>query len=328
MCKCNFYIGPHDELVLNTDGVYSQLILLQGSPGDKQISRQLSAPMSKSTSLSMKRSISGSAGNSSGHSFTLPFGLPGTVELTTGDDTHGEKNKGNDGDNEAPKKSPIVRLALLNKPEVPILLFGSLAAVVHGVLLPIFSLMLSSAIKVFYEPPDKLKKDSSFWGLMCVVIGIISIISIPLEYFLLGIAGGKLIERIRSLSFQSIVHQEVSWFDDPKNSRFVVVFSWFLVCPAFMNLSFMHYNRQIISYSGALGARLSIDALNVRRLVGDNLALIVQIISTLVTGVVIAMRADWKLCLIILCVIPLVGLQSYVQVKFLKGFSQDAKVIL
>jgi hypothetical protein len=48
-----------------------------------------------------------------------------------------------------------------------------------------------------------------------------------------------------------------------------------------MNLSFIHYNRKIISYSGALGARLSIDALNVRRLVGDNLALIVQIISHL-----------------------------------------------
>uniref|UniRef100_A0A453FAC1 ABC transporter B family member 11 n=1 Tax=Aegilops tauschii subsp. strangulata TaxID=200361 RepID=A0A453FAC1_AEGTS len=78
---------------------------------------------------------------------------------------------------------------------------------------------------------------------------------------------------------------------------------------------------------GALGARLSVDALNVRRLVGDNLALTVQIISTLITGFVIAMIADWKLSLIILCVIPLVGLQGYAQVKFLKGFSQDAKMM-
>uniref|UniRef100_A0A8R7TWG7 Uncharacterized protein n=1 Tax=Triticum urartu TaxID=4572 RepID=A0A8R7TWG7_TRIUA len=158
-------------------------------------------------------------------------------------------------------------------------------------------LINQSAIKTFYEPPDKLRKDSSFWGLMCVVLGIISIISIPAELFLFGIAGGKLIERIRAMSFRSIVHQEVAWFDDPKNS------------------------------SGALGARLSVDALNVRRLVGDNLALTVQIISTLITGFVIAMIADWKLSLIILCVIPLVGLQGYAQVKFLKGFSQDAKMM-
>ena len=95
----------------------------------------------------------------------------------------------------------------------------------------------------------------------------------------------------------------------------------------FMNTTFRYYNCQIISYSGALGARLSIDALNVRRLVGDNLSLIIQLSSTLVTGVVIAMIADWKLALITMCVIPLVGLESYAHVKFLNGFSQDAKVI-
>ena len=67
--------------------------------------------------------------------------------------------------------------------------------------------------------------------------------------------------------------------------------------------------------------------MNVRRLVGDNLALIVQVIATLITGFVIAIIADWKLSLVILCVIPLVGLQGYAQVKFLKGYSQDAKVI-
>ena len=80
-------------------------------------------------------------------------------------------------------------------------------------------------------------------------------------------------------------------------------------------------------YSGALGARLPIDSSNVRRLVGDNLSLMVQIISNLVTGVVIAIIADWKLALIIICVIPLTGIQGYANVKFLNGFRQDAKVI-
>ncbi|KAM0899539.1 hypothetical protein ACQ4PT_021220 [Festuca glaucescens] len=201
--------GPHDELVLNPDGAYSQLIRLQESHEKEQkVDRQRLDPRSKSASLSFKRSISrGSAGNSSRHSFTLPLGLPGAVELPEENDTHGENQRELDSD------------------------------------------------------------------------------------------GGKLIERIRSMSFRSIVHQEVAWFDDPKNS------------------------------SGALGARLSVDALNVRRLVGDNLALTVQIIATLITGFVIALIADWKLSLIILCVIPLVGIQGYAQVKFLKGFSQDAKMM-
>jgi ATP-binding cassette subfamily B (MDR/TAP) protein 1 len=81
-----------------------------------------------------------------------------------------------------------------------------------------------------------------------------------------------------------------------------------------------------ITYSGALGTRLSVDALNVRRLVGDNLAVIVQSAAALITGFVIAFTADWRLALVITCVIPLVGAQGYAQVKYLKGFSEEAKV--
>jgi ATP-binding cassette subfamily B (MDR/TAP) protein 1 len=291
--------GPHDELIMNPDGAYSQLIRLQESQEEEhQKDQRLSDPRSKSRSLSLKRSISrGSAGNSSRHSLTLPFGMPGSVELLEGNDANRENQKEQADDSEAPKKAPMGRLAGLNKPELPILLLGALAAGVHGVLFPMFGLMISNAIKTFYEPPHELRKHSSFWGLMCVVLGIVSIVSVPVEYFLFGVAGGKLIERIRALSFRSIVHQEVSWFDDPKNS------------------------------SGALGAKLSVDALNVRRLVGDNLALLTQVISTLITGFVIAFVADWKLTLIILCVMPLSGAQGYAQVKFLKGFSQDAKML-
>ncbi|XP_044969027.1 ABC transporter B family member 4-like [Hordeum vulgare subsp. vulgare] len=289
--------GSHDELVLNLDGAYSQLVLLQESHEERKIDHRLSTPRYKSKSLSMKRSISGSIGNSSGHSFTLPFGPPSAIEFPRGNETHGENQEELNGDGEVQTKAPMVRLALLNKPEVPILLLGSLAAAVHGVLFPMFGLIFSGAIKSFYEPPENLRKDTSFWGLMCVVMGIISIISIPAEFSLFGLAGGKLIERIRALSFQSIVHQEVAWFDDPRNS------------------------------SGALGARLSIDSSNVRRLVGDNLSLMVQIISTLVTGAVIALIADWKLALIIICVSPLTGIQGYANVKFLNGFSQDAKIM-
>ena len=96
----------------------------------------------------------------------------------------------------------------------------------------------------------------------------------------------------------------------------------------FLQTSLFYFLKFTISffYSGALGARLYIDALNIRRLVGDNLAILVQCIVTLIAGFSIAFASDWKLTLIIICVIPVVGSQNYIQVKFLKGFSEDAKV--
>ncbi|XP_047055173.1 ABC transporter B family member 5-like isoform X2 [Lolium rigidum] len=288
--------GPHHELVKDPIGAYSQLIRLQETRGDEKRKIQdsgMSNSLSKSTSLSIRRSMTkDSFGNSNRYSFKNPLGLSFELHEDEITDNH---RKDDLLDGKSLKKAPIGRLFNLNKPEVPFLLLGSIAASVHGIIFPLFGIIMSSILKSFYEPPDKLRKDSSFWALICVVLGIASLISIPAEYFLFGIAGGKLIERVRTLSFQNIVRQEVAWFDNPTNS------------------------------SGALGTRLSVDALNVRRLVGDNLAVIVQSAAALITGFVIAFTADWRLALVITCVIPLVGAQGYAQVKYLKGFSEEAK---
>ena len=128
------------------------------------------------------------------------------------------------GDSEAPKKAPIGRLFNLNKPEAPILLLAVIAAFVHGLLFPLFSIMMSGGIRTFYYPAHQLRKDSRFWALLCLLLAIISLIAIQLEFCLFGLAGGNLVERVRALSFQSIMQQEVAWFDDPSNSRFVTYF--------------------------------------------------------------------------------------------------------
>jgi len=66
----------------------------------------------------------------------------------------------------------------------------------------------------------------------------------------------------------------------------------------------------------------------VKSLVGDTMALIVQNISTVIAGLVIAFTANWILAFIVLAVSPLILMQGMVQMKFLKGFSGDAKVSL
>ncbi|CAL9131878.1 unnamed protein product [Musa acuminata var. zebrina] len=301
--------GPHSTLVNDPNGAYCQLIRLQElrQEGDEEPSNdhgRLSSnndaatkSMSKSfrrTSLSRSISRGSSLGRSSRLSFTTGFGLPGSIEIQDGES---RADEGNQGQLEPRRDVPIKRLVYLNKPEAPVLLIGSVAAAVHGVLFPIFAILISSAIKTFYQPPHELRKNARFWALMYTVLGIVALLSVPIQFFFFGVAGGKLVERIRSLSFKKVVHQEISWFDEPSNS------------------------------SGVIGARLSVDAATVRSLVGDNLALLVQNLSTVIAGFLIAIIANWELSLVIIVVIPLVGLQGYAQIKFLKGFSADAKAM-
>lgn len=253
--------------------------------------RQPSQPFSLLRSIS--RGSSGS-GSSSRHSFSLPFGLPtgiGVMETAPVEPyTSGSESP------QSPPEVPLCRLASLNKPEIAAILLGSIAAAVLGVNLPLLGILLSGAIKSFFEPADELRKDTDFWALMYLFLAIACLLAHPLRSYLFAVAGCKLIKRIRSICFEKVIYMEVSWFDEPGHS------------------------------SGAIGARLSADSASVRSVVGDALGLLVQNIATLFAGVVIAFEANWQLALIVLVLVPLLVLNGYVHTKFLKGFSADSKV--
>ncbi|KAH9313089.1 hypothetical protein KI387_028124, partial [Taxus chinensis] len=323
--------GSHSQLITNPSGAYSQLIHLQESnrskeqdskdPDELEIHQDDSKVLGRVSSQrsSFRRSISsGSSGiGGSRRSYSFSYAFPGTVGLQeTGGMEEISQSKGNQrrkglmsyfrsntqkdvegGQSDAEKDVSILRLASLNKPEIPVFILGSIAAAMNGMIFPVFGLLLSSVIKVFYEPPHELRKDAKFWALMFIVLAVTCFIVAPTQMYCFSIAGGRLVQRIRSLTFSKVVYQEISWFDDNENS------------------------------SGAISARLSTDAATVRSLVGDALSLVVQNIATIIAGIVISFTANWLLALLILAIVPLLGLQGYMQVKFMTGFTADAKLV-
>lgn len=297
-------LGQHSELIQDHNGAYSRLIRLQETNRDSSsieninntsMRRQASHKSSISNdSLKWTISRDSSMGNSSKqHSFSrslsLPMGSFGNPELKTIDIKTQKQTQ-------IPQQVSIMRLASLNKPEIPVLILGTIVAIIDGLVLPIFGFLLSSIINAFYKPPSKLEKELNFWALMFVLCGLEAIFIMPIKSYLFAIAGTNLVKRIRSMCFEKVVHMEVSWFDNPENS------------------------------SGAIGTRLSTDATAVRGLVGDYLSMVVQNTSSIVAGLLIAFTASWQLSLIILLLIPLMGLNGYIQMKYLKGFGEETKV--
>ncbi|XP_075667079.1 ABC transporter B family member 9-like [Castanea sativa] len=293
--------GTHEALTRDPEGAYSQLVRLQEGAAqaeDTQTSdNDIDKTMVRSGSQrsSMGRSLSRGSSSFNRH-FSLSYVVPGPYSVYEAEE-NGEVSEENEVIIEKRKEVSMKRLAYLNKPELPVLIIGSIAAGVQGVIFPIFGLLLSSSIDMFFKPPKQLEKDSRFWALVYVGLGCVSLIALPGQSYFFGVAGGKLIERIRSLTFEKVVYQQISWFDEPAHS------------------------------SGAVGARLSTDASTIRSLIGDALALIVQNIATVLAGLIIAFTANWKLALIILAVVPILFVQGFVQMRFMKGFSADAKVM-
>ncbi|CAN4082123.1 unnamed protein product [Withania somnifera] len=289
-------LGNHDKLMEDPNGAYSQLMQMQGGykeenvknmDSDKvNITKNVDNNMSGSSSQQLSAVRQSPSHESSRHSFILSYPDRGMIDIHEAEIGDADKKKDSKQSLENRKRVPIRRLAALNKPELPYVLVGSLAAILFGLLMPLFGLLLSAAIKSFFNPPHELRDESRFWALICTF-----------PKLFIWSCRGKLVDRIRSLTFRKVVHQEISWFDDPVNS------------------------------SGALGARLSSDASTVRTVVGDALALIVQNMATTLSGLVIAFTANWILATIVLLVLPLIGVPGFLQIKLYQGYSADAKMM-
>ncbi|ESQ55972.1 hypothetical protein EUTSA_v10024241mg [Eutrema salsugineum] len=275
--------GTHEEMIQDPEGAYSQLVRLQEGSNEESERNETSFE-SDHMQVGQTSSRRLSSRRMSRHSSRSRL--------------NDERHDSSSNENRAAlkrKKVSLRRLASLNKAEIPVLLLGSVAAMVHGTMYPIFGYLLSSSINMFFEPPDELKKDARFWSIIYVLLGLVNLVSVPIQNYLFGIAGGRLIKRIRSMTFDKVLHQEISWFDNTANS------------------------------SGAIGSRLSTDASTVKSLVGDALALIVETITNVAAGLIIAFVANWKLAFIVLFVSPVIVFQGYLQTKLLSKFSADAK---
>ncbi|CAG7908886.1 ABC transporter B family member 11 [Brassica rapa] len=291
--------GSHSELLRDPEGAYSQLIRLQEinkghdaktSPGSSFRASNLKKSMEGGSVISGGTS---SVGNSSRHHSLNVLGLAAGLDLGGGSVS---QRVGQEETSQEPvPKVSLTRIAALNKTEIPVLLLGTVAAAINGAIFPLFGILISRVIEAFFKPADQLKKDSRFWAIIFVALGVTSLIVSPVQTYLFSVAGGKLIRRIRSMCFEKAVHMEVGWFDEPQNS------------------------------SGTMGARLSADAALIRALVGDALSLAVQNAASAASGLIIAFTASWELAFIILVMLPLIGINGYIQVKFMKGFTADAK---
>lgn len=169
------------------------------------------------------------------------------------------------------------RIMKISKPQWGLIFVGCVGAAIVGASYTVFAVLLGNIYGALSLPDAaEVTKETNLLCIGFLCVGIIVAVSVFLQNYMLNFTGVILTTKLRKDVFQSMVKQEMAWFDEDSHSV------------------------------GSLCAFLAGDAANVRAAVGQPIGGIIGAFTTLICGVAVAMFYSWKLALVCLCFVPLV----------------------
>lgn len=267
-------VGTHEEL-MSTKGLYFHLVKTQQQTDDE--TKDVEHVDQNGSEKKLMRALS--------------------VDSETGGGDIYSNRKDSIVIKEKEESPSLIRLLKLLKSDKLYVTIGCLSALIMGLSIPAFAIIFGEILGTLSDPsPAKIQENVSLYSLLFVVMGILSGIASFLQIFMFGVTGERLTMRLRNMTFNAMLRQEIAWFDESANS------------------------------TGALCSRLSADASSVQGATGSRLSTLCQATSTLSAAIVIALIYSWKLGLVVISFIPIVIASTYFQMVIISGqISKDKK---
>lgn len=178
-------------------------------------------------------------------------------------------------------------------PDIHLFIVGVIGAIGNGIVFPIFSIYLARMIGVLIDMQLGVgdQSEANKMALIFFGLAIANFFAIFMQNTMFAIIADRLTEKIRVQVFNKMIRMPGGWFDNPKNN------------------------------AGTLAARLSIDCKTINGVTSSYIGIMVQNVSCLTCGLIIAFVHEWRITLVTLGLIPIMIASGIIKMKALVGFS-------
>ncbi|CAO3597713.1 unnamed protein product [Absidia cylindrospora] len=197
------------------------------------------------------------------------------------------------------QKAPISRVISQMKTEWLLLSLGCVGAILSGMVFPAFGYVFSQVVVLISTKGGLVSNGpmngANLYSFLLMIVGLGSFVGFGIKIVCFELAGEAYTKRLRYQVFQAYLRQEVGYYDASENS------------------------------TGALTAKLAVDAKNVNEMITKVWGEIIQTILTGVSGLVIAFVFSWQLTLVILGITPLLIAGALYETKVEQGLGDSTK---
>ena len=120
-------------------------------------------------------------------------------------------------------RSTVLFVASMNRKEYHIIAIGLICAIITGCEEPIYAILFGKSIVAISLPSDegsKIRSQAGFWALMLFVLAVVEGIVFCVQGVAFAFCSERLIHTARSSALESLLHQDVAFFDKYVSTTF------------------------------------------------------------------------------------------------------------
>ncbi|CAK4421680.1 unnamed protein product [Aphanomyces euteiches] len=185
---------------------------------------------------------------------------------------------------------PLSRVWRLSRPDTWHIVFGGMGALVHGGLYPIWGLLMTKCMVVFFQQErgvHGMRVEGLKWSMGFIGLAAAIFIALAVQCHQFALVCERLTARIRGMCFRSMLRQDIGWFDDATNS------------------------------SGALTTRLATDSGAIRVMTAETLNAVLIYFSTLSVTFAICFYYSWRMTLVFMAMLPVLAAGMTLQLQMI-----------